>query len=466
MDSFMDKFMSVAGRIGGQKHMTAIRDGFASTLPLTMAGALSVMVSNVLLSNNSTLKDVINFFMGMPKAEVNAFSQFTHTYINPWIAALDAGTLSLIALAVAVALAYVRASNEEVDPLPASLVAMGSFFILAPLSRVSDSAPWITHYFGAMGIFVGLLVGLITAEIYIRSVKKGWGDLLKLPDMVPPAVGRAFMAVIPGAITLLAVAAVPWLFTVLASNGIGDKVDGVVIPYNLFKIIETTLQSSLMKLFGSFEPGVKPPFLPGLFAAFFVLLIQTILWFFGLHGANMMSPVVEPIWGVFSKMNMQAFQAGKLDSLNPWVSTSWVIYANLGGSGATIGLLIAIFFFGKRPDYKQVAEISVWPGIFEINEPVIFGIPIVLNPLFLVPFLFAAPTMAAFGYVMSYIGFAGPVVTEVVWTTPPIIGAALATNFNIGAIITSILCLGISIAIYLPFVLLANKQYAKMGQAK
>ncbi len=462
MDSFMDKFMSVAGRIGGQKHMVAIRDGFASTLPLTMAGALAVMVSNVLLSNNSTLKDIINFFMGMPKAEVNAFSQFTHTYINPWIAALDAGTLSLIALAVAVSLAYVRAVHEETDPLPAALLAMASFFILSPLNRVSDVAPWMTHYFGSMGIFVGLFVGLISVEVYVAIVRKGW--VIKMPDMVPPAVSRAFMAIIPGAITLLAIAVVPWLFGVLASLGIGDKIDGVVVPFNLFKLIETSLQSSLMNLFGSFQPGVKPPFLPGLLASFFVLLIQTILWFFGLHGANMMSPVVEPIWGVFDKLNMQAYQAGQMTSLVPWSANSWVIYANMGGSGATLGLLIAIFLFAKRPDYKQVADISIWSGIFEINEPVIFGIPIVLNPLFLVPFLFTAPTMAAFGYIMSYIGFAGPVVQAVPWTTPPIIGAALATNFNIGAIITSIICLGISFAMYLPFVLLANKQYLKSGE--
>ena len=130
---------------------------------------------------------------------------------------------------------------------------------------------------------------------------------------------------------------------------------------------------------------------------------------------------------------------------------------SLGGSGCTIGLLIAIFLFSKRGDYRAIAKLETAPAIFEINEPMTFGLPIVLNPLLVLPFIITPLVTGTFAYFMTKIGFAGVCVYAMPWTTPPILSAWLSTGGSIGAIITQLLCILLSIAIYTPFVILANK---------
>ncbi len=446
----MDKFMEIAGKIGSQKHMIAIRDGFASTMPLVMAGAIAVMINNVFFVPWSLLAQ----FIGAD----NAFFAFSGKWIAPFFSAIDAGTLSLTALGIAMALAYIRATQEEVDPLATVLVTTGAFFILQPNLRVSEVASWITHYFGAMGILIGMLSGLIFPAVFISIVKKGW--TIKMPEMVPPAVGRGFAAIIPGAFALGAAAILPYLFTLIPADTLagifGADYTG---PVNIFALSEKAIQGVLLGFFGGIEGDA---FLPGLIGAAVLKLIMQIFWFMGLHGANLAQPALQPIWGTFDNLNMLAFaEQGKEAILYPWTSGSFAIYVDLGGSGATLGLLISYLFFNKRPDAKEVANVAWGPGLFEINEPVIFGVPIVLNPIYMIPFIFTPVVLTVFAYIMTQIGFAGRIVNTIAWTTPPIIGAAMATNFNIGAIITSILCVVIATLMYTPFVLLSNKQFAK-----
>lgn len=445
----MDKFMEIAAKVGSNKYMIAIRDGFASTMPLLMAGAVATMINNVFFVSWSLLAGIIG---GENPAE-HPFFIWAGQWVAPFFSAIDPGTLSLTAFAVALGIAYIRAKDEDVDPLSTVLITAGAFFILGPKSRVSEVASYIADYYGAMGILVGMLTGLIAPLIFIKIVKKGW--IIKMPDMVPPAVGRAFAAIIPGFITLSAFALVPYLFSIGASTGF--LAEGSAS--NIFALFEETMQAGLMRIFGGQSTDA---FLPGLLGAVFFKMSQTILWFAGLHGPNLTAPVQSPIWGTFDTLNVQAFaQYGKDAVLYPWTGTSWVIYADLGGSGATLGLIIALKFFNKRPDAKEIANISLAPGIFEINEPIIFGIPIVLNPTYLIPFVLSTPLLTAIGFILTWVGFAGRVVNSIPWTTPPILGAAMATNFNIGAIITSIICLAVSVVIYVPFVLLSNKEFEK-----
>lgn len=446
----MDKFMEIAGKIGSQKHMIAIRDGFASTMPLVMAGAIAVMINNVLFVPWSLLAS----FIGGD----NPFIVFTNQWIAPFFGAIDAGTLSLTALGIAMALAYIRAQQEEVDSLAAVLIAAGSFFILRPNTRVSDVAGHITHYFGAMGILVGMLVGLIVTEIFIAIVKKGW--TIKMPDMVPPAVGRGFAAIIPGAFALGATALVPYLFSILPSI-----VPGYAGAANIFEFSEKSIQGVLMGWFGGLEGNSS--FLPGLIGAAVLKLIMQVFWVMGLHGANLAQPALQPIWGTFDNLNMLAYQAdGAKAILYPWTSGSFAAYVDLGGSGSTLGLLIAYTLFNKRPDVKEVAAVAWGPAVFEINEPIIFGVPIVLNPIYMIPFIFTPVVLTIFAYMMTQIGFAGRMVNTIAWTTPPVLGAAMASNFNIGAIITSLACVAIATLMYTPFVFMANKQFAKQMEEK
>ena len=130
----------------------------------------------------------------------------------------------------------------------------------------------------------------------------------------------------------------------------------------------------------------------------------------------------------------------------------------MGGAGITIGLVIALLFASKRDDYKAIAKLSLAPGLFNINETMTFGLPIVLNPMFMIPFILTPILTASFAYVMTTIGFCGTMVYAVPWTTPPLLIAWLGSGGSIGAVITQAIYIVISIVVYLPFVFATNKQ--------
>ncbi|WOO87945.1 PTS transporter subunit EIIC [Mollicutes bacterium LVI A0039] len=469
MDSkFMNKLMEIGAKVGGQKHMSAIRDAFAYTMPLIMGGALALTINNVLFSGGSILALIINNIAGLDSAagELNAFSTWTSTYLTPWFASVDAGTLSILTVAFVISFAYIRAQQEDVEPITTVLVTLGAFFILQPLSRVSDNAGWLSNFLGAMGLFGGMLVSFTAPELYFYFTKKGW--TIKMPDMVPPAVGKGFAAIIPGGITFLVFAIVPAIFGLLVSKGMAPTdiltVDGVVtdVPItNIFGLIEKIVVTPLINFFS----GDSENFFGALIGVTLIDLLKQVFWFFGLHGANMIAPVMNSVWGVFDTLNAQAFlQEGANADLIPWTSLSWTIYVNHGGSGATLGLLAAIKIFNKRPDTEAVANIGLAPGLFEINEPIIFGMPIVLNPIYMIPFVFVSPILTIVAYTSVHFGFGGIPVNQIPWTTPPIVAAWLATNGSIEAVLLAIITLVLSVLLYAPFVILSNKEYEKQEE--
>ncbi len=450
-NKFLDKLMEYGGRLGANKHMTALRDAFAYAMPLIMAGALAVMLNNVLFAENSVVASLIG--------ADNPFIQFTSQWITPWLGALDIGTLSMLSLAVVAGIAYIRAEQEDIDKITTVMVAMGSFFILQPFDRVSDSAPWITNYFGSMGLFVALFVGLVASEIFIRMSKTGL--TIKMPEMVPPAVGRGFAAIIPGAVTFLSIAIIPWLFATGILAPTMETAAGTMEVTNLFTWIEDLIMTPLVNLYTGAD---QDAFFIALGGAVFIDFLKQFFWFFGLHGANMIAPVINSVFLGFDTANATAFAAGASpDELYKWTSVSWTIFVNHGGSGATLGLLIAMKVLNKRPDSKAIANLSMGPGFFQINEPIIFGIPMVLSPIYAIPFIFVSPILTAVAFTSVYAGFGAAPVNTVPWTTPPVIGALLATNFDWESGLLALATLGLAAVLYAPFVILANKEYEKQA---
>ena len=186
-------------------------------------------------------------------------------------------------------------------------------------------------------------------------------------------------------------------------------------------------------------------------------LICQAFWMVGIHGSQMIGVVRNTIGMAAIAANLAAFEAGQ-PLPNVFTYTFWNTYVTIGGCGNTIGLIVAIFLFSKREDNKAIAKLSAVPAIFGINEPMIFGMPIVLNPLLAIPFVLAPMITAAIGYVATATGFAGAAMITVPFTVPPIINAYLTTAGSIGAVITQIICIIVSILIYVPFVKLLNRQ--------
>ncbi len=428
--SFLEeKFVPIAAKIGGQKHLLAIRDAFAGLMPLVLVGALAVLMNNVFFVPWSLLAGFIG--------GEHPFIVWANTNLAPLFGIMDSGTLSILALGLVFSVGYNRATYEKQDALSTSLINVAVFISLGALSRSQEVASWVGNYLAAQGIFVALLVGLITPEIYFYVVRKNW--VIKMPDSVPPAVARGFSAVIPGFIAVFAWALVAYVFNVFAGA-------------SLFTWFETTISTSLMSLGQNI---------------FSILLVSTLiplLWFFGLHGANMLEAFMSPVYGTLGLMNIDLYKNGirvvgsGADQLAVWVRGSWDAYVFAGGSGATLALIIAILLVSKRKQDREIAKLALPPGIFMINEPVLFGLPVVLNPIYFIPFIIVQPVLTLVAYFATVAGIAGPIVNSVPWTTPPVLNAYLATNGSIGAAFIALLNVAIAFVIFLPFVYIANNQ--------
>jgi PTS system cellobiose-specific IIC component len=428
LDSFTkwmeQHFVPVAAKIGSQRHLVAIRDGFISMMPLTMAGATAVLL-NVFLRDLPTEWGWTGF--------VEAVTPIIAVNGNVWW-----GTLAMLALALSFALPYNLAKGYDVNPLAGGLVGFGAFIVTIP--SMYEGAGWgylSWQYTNGAGLFTALLVGLVAGEIYCQLMKKN--ITIKLPASVPPAVSKAFASIIPGTAAIYAIALIVYLVNTYVTL---DGVSGLAIN----DIISQLIQKPLLELS------------QGYFAVFLVTLLVQVFWFFGLHGPNVLAPILESLWGVALVENINAFAEGARAADLPymWTRGSFDAYVWMGGSGGTIVLLASIFLFSKKPGARAVAKISTPPGLFNINEPVLFGLPIVLNPIYFIPFLVAPVVMVTIAYAATAAGIVPPVAVAVPWVMPPVFMAILSTGGSITAGLLAIVNLVVGFLIWTPFVIAAN----------
>lgn len=427
----MDKFIQlveknlvpVASKVAGQKHLSSIKDGFLAILPITMTGSFAVLFSVL-------LRDIPTALNG---GEVTAFTEAMEPVLNIF-SVVSTSTLSLMALVFAFAYAYSLATFSKVDPLPSGLIGVSILFTTIPATIAVEGADAISgvsfDYLGSAGLFTALIFITIFTELYILIVKRG--ITIKMPDTVPPAVSKSFAAIIPGVVSVFASAAVAYVVSSLVNMPISDWITQMI-------------QSPLMDLS------------QGLPAVIIVTFVTQVLWFFGLHGMLVLTPVYESLWGAAQVQNMADVAAGIAPSYL-WVRGSFDIYGMMGGSGGTLGLLAAMFIVGKRKDTREIAKIAGGPGIFNINEPLIFGMPIILNPIYLIPWIVVPMITLTFGYIMTAIHFADPVIAAIPWVTPGVLSALLATGGSIGAAITAAICLVFTIVAWIPFVVANERQ--------
>ncbi|MDR0922069.1 MAG: PTS transporter subunit EIIC [Lactobacillales bacterium] len=461
-------FIPVAGKIGAQKHLVALRDAFIGTLPLTMAGSIAVMI-------NAIIRD-------LPPAFFPDYDGNTIPVIKE-IIGVDGvmwnGTLAVVGIAFAFSWGYNLARAYKVNELAGGMVALAALLqgisfgpsITATLAKkVPDSAAKIINDAQAgatidgdqlqIGLWGWLKLGHLDANAYFTIMIMGaiavilFAKLtlanitIKLPDSVPPAVSTAFTAILPAMIALYVTAIIHYVFGKI-TNG---------------QLLIDWIQKNIAEPFMGLSQGIG--------AVLIVTFFVSFLWFFGIHGPNVLAPVLEGIWGQGQLKNINVFQngfegkkgaegvlaaidAGKGDAYM-WVRGSFDSFAWFGGSGGTITLLIMILLLSKRADYRAVAKLGIGPGIFNINEPVMFGLPIVLNPIFFIPFIVAPMVATTIGYVATSLHLVNPVVVAVPWVVPPFLMSFLATGADWRAPVVTLVAFAATLVIWAPFVLAAN----------
>lgn len=413
---FMQRFIEIAGRIGSQRHLVAIRDGFVAIMPLIIVGSLAVLLNNFPPIGSFNLVEILNGIFGDGK-----WQQVGGSIWN--------GTFAVLGLLVAFTIAYNLAKSYGIDGLSAGLISIASYIMLVPVTE-----DWGLNFawLGPQGLFVSIILSILITELF-RLLTKSSKLTIKMPEGVPPGVAKSFAALIPAVLILIIVGLFQALMTVFAGTSI-------------FEVIFTVIQKPLQGIGNT------------LAAALVIAFLNHLLWFFGLHGTNILGGIIEPIYLPLIEKNASLFNGGTSAFDVPYVVTKpfFDTFVYMGGSGTTIALLIAIFIVVRKSQqhpYREVAKLATPAGLFNINEPAIFGLPIVLNPVMLIPFIVTPVILTLISYFALSTGLVPKTVAILPWTTPPILSGYLVTGGSWRGIALQVVNLIVAIAIYIPFIM-------------
>ena len=421
----MDKMADVLGRAGawcGQnKYLSAIKNAFQNFMPLTIAGAIGVLWCNVLVNESTGLGIFFKPIMALE-------------FLNPAFQAVNFCTISCITVGITLGIAQEigvwNMGAEKAGYIP-GLVGLAAWLSVTNTSHMVEGAKEAFtgiagNELGATGLFTGMIIGVLSVELFCFFEKQD-ALKIKMPEQVPPGVARAFEVLVPATITLIITAC------------IGSACYNLTGLY-LNDVIKNGIQGPLGAV-GATIPGVM-----------IIYLVIMLFWLVGIHGNNMLSAVKEALFTPLALENVEKFNKGEKPTniINMYFLQ---MCGEFGGSGVTIGLVIAIMIFGKREDNKAIASLSLIPGLFEINETVTFGIPFVLTSI----------VLEIVGYVLTVIGFCPVACLTVPWTCPPLIFGFLATGANIMGAVTQAILIAISVVIYTPFLISYEKYQNKQA---
>ncbi|MBS6043078.1 MAG: PTS cellobiose transporter subunit IIC [Clostridium baratii] len=416
LDKLESIFIPLAEKIGKNKYLISIRDGFLLTTPLLIIGSFFLLVANFPINNWTEF-----------------WARFFGENWTAYMAKPTNATFDIMAILAVVGIAYSFSRELKVDKLSGAAVALVSWFILMPY-KVSDGSVTLNgiplDWVGSKGIFIGIITAFVSVHIYAWVIKKGW--IIKMPKGVPPAVTQSFAALVPSAVVLVIFFLVNSLLALTPYN-------------NAFEFIFRFLQQPLLVLGNT------------LGAVLVAMGFQHFFWFFGINGGSIVGSIMQPILTPLSIENLAAFQSGA--ALPNVINQQFYdLFTTFGGAGSTLSMLIAMIILCKSKRIKDLSKISFIPALFGINEPIIFGLPVVLNPTILIPFLLTPLInilISYFSMVSGLVPFTSGI--SIPWTTPVIVSGFLTTGWR-GALLQLILVI-LGVFIYMPFVKMMDKQY-------
>ncbi|AYV68076.1 PTS sugar transporter subunit IIC [Niallia circulans] len=416
-----DRFAFVAQKLGAQIHLRSLRDAFASIMPFMILAGFMTLINYVILEPTG--------FMG------NLVNPDTLTTWQSIGVSIANGTLNIMTLLVAVAISYHLCVNRGYKNVIAPiLVVLSTMIVVTPLTTtfspegstesflVSNVIP--VSYTSASGMFVGIIVGLLATDLFIKlsSNKK---MQINISGNIPPAVIKSFNVLIPIMVNVIIFAVASFLLN------------------QLFNMDFNTLISTIITKPLSYVTTSLPGFL-------LITSIANLFFGFGIHQAVISGALLDPFLLQNMQDNMLAY--ANHQEIPHIINMAFKdTFAVMGGSGNTISLLIAIFIFSRRKDYRDISKMSLTPSIFNISEPIIFGLPIVFNPMLIIPFVLAPIFSLSVAYFATAVGLINHVVVQTPWTTPPIISGFLATGGDWRASILQLLIIIITVFMYLPF---------------
>ncbi len=417
-------------KISEQRHLRAIRDGIVSTLPLIIVGSIFLILA----------------FPPFPKEWAISVLAKKHAVqmLLPYRM-----TMFIMGLYAVMGIGYSLAKSYKLDGITGAILSVCAFLLtimpkmINPIEVINQTIGGKTvqiiveegtkgsqiiqedigyalqmSRLGSAGLFVGIIAAIFAVEVYRMTTTTGFR--IKMPEAVPESVARSFEALTPAAIII---------FTLT--------------------ILTYWLNIDLHDIIGSIiKPVLK--FSDSWFSVILIVFMITFFWSFGIHGDSIVGSVVRPLWLMLLEQNATALANGQnIPHIAAEPLYQWFIW--IGGSGTTIGFALLLLLKSKSAYGKTLGKAAILPSIFNINEPIIFGAPIVLNPTLLPPFIIVPIVNASITYFAMAAGWVNRVTSTPPWTLPGPIGAFLATNGDFRAVILNILLIVISVVIYYPF---------------
>ncbi len=407
----LDKLMRVAAKVQGNVYLDAISKGLMQTLPILIIGSLALL------------------FAVIPIDGWLAFLESTG--IKTYLMAASTVTTSCLSLYACFLIGNRLAKNFDADGITAGIISVFCFLVVTPLAEGALNMTWM----GAQGLFTAMIVSLVSTRLYCLLIKND-KIVIKMPESVPPAISSTFKGLIPAIIIGVVFIAIAVLFSLTSWGSLTNMV------YTLLAAPLQTMGTSI-------------------WAYLVIVLFQMILFFFGIHGALVVQPIINAVYLPMDAQNMELVMAGAANAdLNILGKTFYSLFTGIGGAGGTLSLVILILLIGKSKQYKTIAKLGGIPSLFTINEPIMFGMPLVLNMMMAVPFILTGLVQSLVAYLSIAIGLVPHLNgVQVPFGTPILVNAFLAGGWQ--ASVLQIVLIIIGMAIYYPFFKIIDRKAAE-----
>lgn len=435
VDRLSEKMLPIVSKMSSQRHLLAIRDSFIVTMPLVMAASVMVLL-NALIFSNATVQRILDL---SPLAELASI--------------VNNGTMSILAIIVCynigwnLATHYIQTGvidDPSFSPVHAGILSTAVMFILMPLSSTvtlldgntaEATGVFLQSLTSSSGLATAMIAALVSTELFIKLAKMK-SFKIRMPEGVPPAVATSFNSLVPEIVVILFFSVV--VFTLNHTTGL-----------NVPQLIELAIQTPL-KAFVLSVPGI-------LFLQFF----SDFLWVFGMHGSSILAPIRQAPLLQSIQENMDAFSVGK-EIPNIITEPFTNAFGLIGGGGCILPLVIAILWASKRQEQRSIAKFGLTTCLFNITEPIMFGLPVVMNPIYMIPCAIIPSINLIIAYAATSLGIISKTVAAAPWITPPVIQSFIATGGDIRAAVLTVILIILDVFLFLPFVLAANK--AKLAE--
>lgn len=439
MNGFVSKIerflMPVANIVSSNKYLLAMRDSFSSLLPFIVGGSFFGIFNWVVFDptgsiwgpNGANLGKLVTGLSTTSEAYMNTTFVEVFQKIQGMCGMVVNVTFGLFSLLLVISFANRLAKMwKGEEPFVASLLALACYLIVTPqVVEVEGNSvgAFASSYFGSQAVLTAIIAATVVTWLFCKF-SASEKLRIKMPDSVPPAVSDSFKVLIPVTLTLGVVTLFASMLTWFDQPALQD-------------LIYATLQAPLM----GFSQGVG-------FAVLYQFLVW-IFWWFGIHGHNVTAAIQNLVYMPAQLTN----QTGE----TAFIFTNGFFEATLCH---VIALPIAVLIFSKRDDWRAVSKVGLPSMIFNIQEPLAFGIPIVLNPLLLIPYVLNPIINTLLGYFMISTGMMSVFRYVVPWTMPMFFSGLIGGG-NVMNGVYQIICVAINVVVFIPFILAGNAQYAR-----